>query len=162
MKKALVVMLAALLVAGAVGLVGCGKTSVKVDTKKGELEVETDKGGVKVETGVPSEAELGVPIYPGAEGVKNAAGSVTEGDKTYSAAQFLTEDAVSKVLDWYKNELKGEPGFIDMSTAEGGILSFQAGSEIKTVTIGPGQVDQKGKTVIIVSSGTGTMPQLNQ
>ena len=162
MKKALVVMLATLLVAGAAGLVGCGKTSVKVDTKKGELEVETEKGGVKVETGVPSEAELGVPVYPGAEGVKNAAGSVTEGDKTYSAAQFVTEDPVSKVLDWYRNELKGEPGFIDMSTVEGGVLSFQAGSEVKTVIIGPGQVDQKGKTVINVTSGTGTMPQLNQ
>ena len=144
MKKALVVLLAALLVAGAVGLVGCGKTAVKV------------------ETGVPSEAELGVPVYPGAEGVKNAAASVTESDKTYSAAQFVTDDPVSKVLDWYKNELKGEPGFIDMSTAEGGILSFQAGTEIKTVTIGPGQVDQKGKTVVVVSSGTGTMPQLTQ
>ena len=162
MKKALVVMLATLLVAGAAGLVGCGKTSVKVDTKKGELEVETEKGGVKVETGVPSEAELGVPVYPGAEGVKNAAASVTESDKTYSAAQFVTEDPVSKVLDWYKNELKGEPGFIDMSTVEGGVLSFQAGSEIKSVIIGPGQGDQKGKTVIAITSGTGTIPQLPQ
>lgn len=162
MKKALVVMLATLLVTGAMGLAGCGKTSVRVDTKKGDLEVKTENGGVKVETGVPSEADLGVPLYPDAKGVKNAAGSVTEGDKTYSAAQFVTEDPVSKVLDWYKNELKGEPGFLDMSTAEGGILSFQAGSEIKTVTIGPGQVDQSGKTVVIISSGTGTMPQLDK
>jgi len=162
MKKAFMILLASLLLLGAIGLVGCGGAKVKVDTEEGSVDVQTSEGSVKLNTKTPTEAELGVPIYPNAKAVENASGSVTEGDKTYTAVQLVTDDPVATVLEWYKGKLSGKPGYIDMSTPEGGILSFQADNEIKSVIIGPGQVDQKGKTTIAITSGTGTMPQFTQ
>ncbi len=161
MKRHVFTALAALLALCALFVAGCGsKTGVSLTTKNGKVEVETDKGKVEVEKKAPTEAELGVPIYPGAEPVENASGSVTEGDKTYSANQLVTVAPVSDVLAWYRGKLSGKPSFMDMTGPEGGLMTFQDGAEVKMVTIGPGAVDQRGKTVIVIASGTGTVPQL--
>jgi hypothetical protein len=155
MKKALLVLMAALMVMAITGLVGCGGTSVKVDTGTGKVEVSSPKGSLKIETKTPTEAELGVPIYPGAKAIQEGSISTTEGQSSYSAlAPFVTDDSVSKVVAWYKEKLQGKAGFTDMSTPEGGLFSFQSGNETKIVTIGPGTVELKGKTAIAIMTGS--------
>lgn len=161
MKRRLFVALVALLALGALCLAGCGsKAKVSLDGKDGKVEVETEKGDVEIETKAPTEAELGAPIYPGAKAVENASGTVTQGDTSYSASEFVTDDSVSDVLAWYRDELSGKPGFMDMSAPEGGLLAFQDGDEFKMVTISTGVMSQEGKTVIVIGSGTGIAPQL--
>jgi hypothetical protein len=164
MRKAFLVLTVALLVIGAAGLAGCGcgGTGVNVNKDNGSININSEKGSVSLNNKTPTEAELGVPIYPNAKAVENASASYTEGQTTYTAAQFVTGDPVATVITWYKGKLSGKPGFIDMSTAEGGILSFQDGNVIRSVTVGPGSVEQQGKTVIAIMSGTGTMPQFSQ
>ena len=145
-------------------LAGCGGTKVKVDTKNGKLEVSSPKGSLKIENKTPTEAELGVPIYPNAKAVEEGSLSTTEGQSTYSAlAPFVTDDSVATVVAWYKEKLSGKPGLRDMTTSEGGMFAFQSGNEIKMVRIGLGPSGQyKGKTTIAIMSGTGSIPLQSQ
>lgn len=164
MKKALLMLLAGFMVVAIVWLAGCGGTKVKVDTKNGKLEVSSPKGSLKIKNKTPTEAELGVPIYPNAKAVEEGSLSTTEGQSTYSAvAPFVTDDSVATVVAWYKEKLSGKPGLRDMTTSEGGMFAFQSGNEIKMVSIGLGRSGQdKGKTTIAIMSGTGTIPLQSQ
>jgi hypothetical protein len=161
MKKALLVLVAGFVVAAITGLVGCGGTSVKVDTGQGKVEISSPQGSVKLQSNAPTEAQLGVPIYPSAKFMENSAGSYTQGQQTVAAAGFTTDDSIDKVVAWYKSKLSGKPQFTDLSTPEGGMLSFQSGSEIKSVLIAP-STEVKGKTGIVITSGTGNMQQQTQ
>jgi hypothetical protein len=160
MKRALLLLLSGFLVLTTMWLVGCGGGKAKVETEKGDVEVSSPKGSIKIESKVPTEAELGVPIYPNAEAVRGGSITTTEGEETYSAAvPLVTDDSVEKVIAWYRDELAGKPGLQDLTTPEGGMFAFQSGDEIKMISIGPGtSAENKGKTTINVMSGTGTMP----
>lgn len=158
MKKALLVLAAVLMLVAAAGLVGCGGTSVKLDTGQGKVEISSPQGSVNLQNKAPTEAQLGVPIYPNAKFVDNSSGSMTQGQETISAAAFTSDDSIDKVVSWYKSKLSGKPQFTDLSTPEGGMLSFQSGSEIKSVLIAP-STESKGKTGIVITSGTGNMQQ---
>jgi hypothetical protein len=171
MKKFIGLMLVAVLVVGLAALVGCGGT--KTTTKTGEVEVETDKGTTKV-SGEVTEKDIGVPVYPGAKMDEDAAGTIKsenkEGESVFSAAVLWTDDPVSEVIAWYRDELKDKPNFMDLTAGipttgteeETAVLSYQEGDTYKMVTIGKGTVDHPGKTEITVSSGSGpgipTMP----
>ena len=157
MKKFIGVMLVALLVLGLAALVGCGGKKTTTTTKEGETTV----------SGEISEKDLGVPIYPGAKMDKNAAGTVKskneKGEEVWSAAVLWTDDPVSEVIDWYRDKLKGKPGFTDLTAGvpspgtseETGLFAFQEGDTFKMVTIGKGTVDHPGKTEIAIASGSG-------
>lgn len=164
MKKALAVLMILILALGAATLVGCGeeKKEVKVETEEGDVKIDTEKGDVEVSTETPDEEEMDIPVYPGADAVENAAGSVTEGGSTFAAREYITDDSVAEVLAWYRGELSGEESFLDMSTAQGGLLSYQSDDLIKTVTVAPGTGEQAGKTLIVLSTATGEMPNLMQ
>jgi hypothetical protein len=165
MKKALATLMILILALGAIALVGCGgeKEETKVvETGEEEVKVETEKGDIEINKDTPSEEEMDIPVYPDAEAVENAAGSVTEGGSTFAARQYITDDSVDKVLAWYRDELSGEEGFTDMSTAQGGLMSYQSEDLIKTVTVAPGTGEQAGRTLIVLSTATGEMPKLIQ
>ncbi len=173
MRKLAILLLAGMLVAGTVAVVGCGGTrteeitldeeDVKVTEENGEVKVETDEGEASVSTKVPTEDEIGIPIYPGAQMYEDSAGSVTttdeKGKTTYTAAVLYTDDPVAKVVEWYKDKLTGKPGFVDMSTTQAGedvgLFMFQSGETLKTVTIAEDTDIHPGKTAIAVASVSG-------
>ncbi len=155
MKKAIVAILAVFLVLGAAALVGCGSKNVSVKTDNGSLDIKTNKGSVELNTKTPTEAQLGIPIYPGAKATANSSASYSQGGQSTSVAQFVTTDSVEKVVAWYKGQLSGKPEYRDMTTAQGGLITFQSGSDIKMVTIGPGVVENKGKTLVVLGTGAG-------
>lgn len=159
MRRAFVAAIAALLVAGVIGLVGCGTKTVKIgDTKvtekNGETRVETKEGETTVTTKNPTEEEIGIPIYPGAKMDENSSisGKNEKGEATFSAAVLWTDDDVNKVTAWYKDKLSAKPNFNQVSTAEQGkpatVFMFQSDDNYKMVTVGTGDVDHPGKTVI--------------
>lgn len=163
MKRALVITLAIALAVGVTALAGCG-AEVKVNTDNGEVEVNTDKGSLSIDTRTPTEAELGVPVYPGAtsEGQIN----LSEGGGTQSAAVLWSDDDVNKVIAWYKDELAGKPELNEINMSEGGqqavMITWRDGSAIKMVTIGVDQYDKKGKTKIGIGGGTAAVVRTGQ
>ena len=171
MKKFIGVMLVAMLVVGLAALGGCGGKKTTTVTKTGEIE--TNDGTTTV-TGTITEKEIGIPIYPGAKMDENAAGTVKskneKGEEVWSAAVLWTDDPVSEVVAWYRDKLKGKPGFTDltqglsMSATEQqmGMFAFQEGDAFKMVTVAEGTVDHPGKTEIAITSGSGPgVPPIN-
>jgi hypothetical protein len=171
MKKFIGVMLVAMFVVGLAALGGCGGKKTTTVTKTGEIE--TNKGTTTV-TATVTEKEIGVPIYPGAKMDKNAAGTVKskneKGVEVWSAAVLWTDDPVSEVIAWYRNELKDKPGFTDLTQGltmsateqQSGLFAFQEGDAFKMVAIGAGNVDHPGKTEIAITSGSGPgVPPIN-
>lgn len=164
MKKFIGVMLVAMLVVGLAALVGCGSKKTTTVTKTGEIE--TNEGTTTV-TGTITEKEIGIPIYPGAKMDKNAAGTVKskneKGEEVWSAAVLWTDDPVSEVVAWYRDKLKGKPGFTDLTQGlsvsateqQMGMFAFQEGDAFKMVTVAEGTVDHPGKTEIAITSGSG-------
>lgn len=103
---------------------GCGnKTTVK--TPQGSADIEEGGGGGKItlnEGGesatleqsqtAPTEAELGAPIYPGAEYDAENSGFVDYSNQGASSAsgtaRFLTSDSYNSVVEWYRGKLGDE------------------------------------------------------
>ncbi|OFW56985.1 MAG: hypothetical protein A2V52_01750 [Actinobacteria bacterium RBG_19FT_COMBO_54_7] len=124
MKKVLPAVLLFALVLSLVVSAGCGdKTTVKtpdgsatVEEQDGDVTINYDEGGgsgsVTASTEAPTEAELGAPIYPGAEYDESGSGTLSyngqDGSGTTAAGTFLTNDSLGKVVDWYTAEL-GQP-----------------------------------------------------
>jgi hypothetical protein len=158
MKKVLVFALMAALLACVIGLVGCGGESVTVKTDEGEVtvgekdggvSVETEEGETKLSTRMPTEDELGVPIYPDARMDENAQLAF----KDTKVAVMWTEDVPDKVIAWYKDKLSGKPGYQELiNTPTEAMLVTQAGDVIKMVTIGKNTVDHPGTTSIGIAS----------
>jgi hypothetical protein len=161
MKKIIGLILVALLALGLVALVGCG--GKKTTTKTGEFK--TDEGTTTVTT--VTEEDIGVPVYPGAKMDENASGTVKskneKGEEVWSAAVLWTDDPVSEVVAWYRDKLKGKPGFTDLAQGlstsatgqEMGLFAFQEGDDFKMVTISEGTVDHPGETQIGIAAGSG-------
>jgi hypothetical protein len=167
MRKFTVMLLVALLVGGLaiVGLAGCGTTAVKVgnsevQTKNGQTTIKTPTGETTVSSRIPTEAELGVPVYPNAKMDENASMAITnsKGQKEYTVAKLWTDDSTDTVIAWYKGQLSGRPEYKEMPLTEGGvnemIFAWKEGDKYKMVTVGPGKVDHPGKTIIAVGAGT--------
>lgn len=79
---------------------------VKVDTEKGTYEA-TDENGktTKVETQGGSEAELGLPFYPGSAETTWASSDVSAEARVVMSMR-TTSDNPQKVLEFYKPKLK--------------------------------------------------------
>lgn len=161
MKRAVVLLLVALVLVSTACLVGCGED--KAIIKRTDGEVDTGENGVS--TTEVSEGDLGVPIYPGAEMIEGASGTVTttseQGEATWSGAELITDDSFPEVVAWYKEQLSGKNGFADTSMVsedtEIGMFTFQEGDSVKTVIINHGGDDLEGKTVVEINSGSGPM-----
>jgi hypothetical protein len=106
-----------------VAAVGCGnKTTIQtpqgsaqVEDQGGNSNITINQGGESATLGqsqnAPTEAELGAPIYPGAEYDAENSGYVNYSNQQGSAitgtAQFLTGDSFSDVVSWYSGKLGG-------------------------------------------------------
>jgi len=79
--------------------------NVVVDESAGKVTIKTEKGSLVVgQTPKITEAQLGIPIYPGAES--------TEGGVSFESEQgsmqtfvFKTKDSISQVTEFYKSRL---------------------------------------------------------
>jgi len=122
---------------------------VDVDERGGKVTIRTPKGSVTVgEVKKVSEAELGVPIYPGASQLEG--GVSFEGDKggmhTYV---FKTSDTVAQVTDFYKQRIGDQADKLVVSE-DGSLLTLKdhGGSDYM---IALGTDDSDEKTVITIT-----------
>lgn len=95
-----------------------------------------------------SDADLGVPAYPGATREKGGM-NMDSGGASMVMAHFSTSDSMSQVVDFYKGKL-GDSA-VAVSTGEGTVLN-SGGSDTDRimVTIAPGSGDDAGKTTIVI------------
>ncbi len=166
MKRFLLLVLALGLVISVVALAGCGKKETTIKTPEGEVTVKEGEGGeltirgeegettYKMSEEAPSEEELGVPIYPGAEYVVGSGGSVkstSEGEEvTTASGQFTTGDDIEEVISWYRDRL-GAPMIENASPRE---VSWMKSGEDYFVTVSVNE--EEGKTTISIARFSGT------
>ena len=100
--------------------------SVNVDSKKGEVSIATPGGKIKVgATQAPvSEAELGLPIYPGATQQQEASVEVTSEKGSMHTYVFKTSDAPQKVMAFYREKL-GTTAASYVESPDGGVITSE-------------------------------------
>ena len=109
-------------------------------------------------TQVLTEADLGVPGYPGAEQGKSVRMTIV--GKDMLTASFLTSDAEDRVIAFYQNSLG--PGARVTTTSRGETLQLQKGAdETVIVTITETASVANGKTQIVIMHATKAAAQSN-
>ncbi len=114
-----------------------GKVTVKQDRLGGKeqtVNVETKEGKATVTTGerkTITEAELGVPVYPGA--VVEVTGTYQSGkaggDESVEQHILYTTDSFDKVVSFYKAKLKNIKSEQNMSSGDTKLAIFAVGEE---------------------------------
>ena len=136
-----------------------GATSTMTTNAAGTTIQGTDDKGNKVNeamgAGAVSEADLGVPFYPGSEESKDAGMTVvSQGPNGKTAmSSRLSKDAPSKVIDFYKDKIPGGKT-ASMTLGEGSMSSISGklanGAQISVTATNDGKKD----TVVMVSATT--------
>jgi hypothetical protein len=75
-----------------------------------QVEVDTAAGSLKVQKGEPTEAELRLPIYPGARRVKGDGAMISieipaAASLQVVAAEYQSDDALERVASFYRGRL---------------------------------------------------------
>jgi hypothetical protein len=109
----------------------------------------TVPGGGTISAGdtVASDADLGVPAYPGALREKGGV-DIDSGSASMVMAHFSTNDSISQVTDFYKSKM-GETT-VAVTSGDGTVLTSGSDSDKVMVTIGPGNGDDAGKTTVVI------------
>ena len=148
MKRLALLMLVCAIAVVSIALCGCGN----------KITTETDKGTQTSEESeeLPTEEELGVPLYPGAKVYPESSGKITtttQGDtKEFIGVNLVTNDAYPEVVAWYREKLSGMPGFVDMTASSGSentLFSVGSGQDGRIVGI---DKDASGNTKISIAS----------
>jgi hypothetical protein len=127
---------------------GKGEGKVTVEGKKGEqMTMETKKNPTV------TEAELGVPIYPGAEQGESGSWSMSgkEGSGASSVYQFKTKDPYDKVFAFYKDKVKNPTQTME-TTSEGkktGLIQVASEGDKQLISVTVHEED--GETTIMVT-----------
>jgi hypothetical protein len=102
---------------------------------------------------VPSEEELGAPIYPGAEYVPGTGiplkKSSAEGEVSIITAEYSTSVTAQKVVNWYTGKL-GKPSLIDESTGETAWIYKNDAGDVIDVTV----KSKEGAVIITIAKMT--------
>jgi len=110
LKKILAGALTIGLLAAVLQVTGCGAKTTP--GKSGDQAQGAEEGNYTVSEQAPTEEQLGVPIYPGAQLVPGSGGVTTsggsEGDVTNVGAIYETDDGLDEVVAWYTGKL-GQP-----------------------------------------------------
>jgi hypothetical protein len=130
----------------------------KVNLSEGAMKVSTtdaagkttqmELGGAKI-----TEAELGVPFYPGAKTNEGAGMRVATGDGVSLQMALQSDDAPDKVAAFYREKLKSMSEgkqFTDMSSNEGASLSLMDDKAKATLQVHVGKAE-KGSDITILS-----------
>jgi hypothetical protein len=124
-----------------------GQSIIKIETKDGTVVVTRQQGGTV------TEAQLGVPVYPGAT-VKGS--SKMEGTATGNIGAIemypLTPDSLEKVTAFYKSNLKNVQNSVVQESGDQGMAMFYIGNDgAISVNIAS---DKNKETVIQVAKKT--------
>ncbi len=158
------------MVGGSLLVAGCGRDEKKVVvegkdgkatiTAKGAgdtqvVQMETKEGKVTVTSGnqTVTEAELGVPLYPGAKVVSSGRmDSSKEGtEKSYAQYHLGTKDDFDKVYTFYKTNLKNVEQTLNQSAGDQKMAMFTVGNKEKgTINVNIIRDEKKGETLIQV------------
>ena len=166
MKKAIIIvavlMVAALLASGCTRtkktLVTPGGEEVTVRTEKsvqgdkGTIEVETKEGKSTITTEAKktiTEAELGVPVYPGST-VK--ASSEYEGGKgSFAQHMLVTTDSFEDVQKFYKSRLKNVQTSYSATHEGQKMVTFVLGGDKGATTVSITADEEEKETIIAVT-----------
>ena len=156
--SALKIILIVVLVLVAIGVVGTGvigymgwrvAKSVHVDQDGKNVSITSPMGGnVQIGDSTATDADLGVPAYPGAKREQGGM-NLNSGSASMVMAHFSTSDSQTQVTDYYKGKM-GDAATV-VSSGEGTVIT--AGSkdtDSTVVTVAPGSGDDAGKTTILV------------
>jgi hypothetical protein len=168
-------------IASALALAACGKAPEKVVEKSIEsamskdgtqAQVNLSEGSMKVTTtdaagkttqleigkAQVSEADLGVPFYPGSRPGEGASNRVAAGDSVTVQTSMRTDDAPDKVAAFYRDKLKtmaeGKQ-LMDMSSGEGAMLSLVDDKTKSAIQVHIGKAE-KGSDIMISSTRGGS------
>lgn len=129
--------------------------------KDGQPKVELNvpgAGRISVNSGI-DEAQLGVPIYPGATPDKDGSGTVSVSNPGQSgwfgAAVFTTDDSVDEVRDFYRDKLGDKASTVDSVASEGKrqvVFTLETDKGFRMVSIG----EEDGKTKFVITSAGNT------
>jgi len=174
----------ALTAAAAFALCGCGKVQEKASEKMAEKAIESSlskdgtqakvnlsEGGFKVSTtdasgkstqmemgnAKVSEAELGLPFYPGAAATEGSSMRIVSGNSTSLQLGMHSDDTHDKVAAFYRDKLKAMSEgkqFMDMSQNEGSSLSL-IDDKAKSVLQIHVTKAEKGSDIAIVATREG-------
>src|SRR5436305_1387607 len=98
-------LLAILAIAGVVGFgIFIAKQAKIHQTEGGATKIETPFGNIEADDPAKTAEKMGIEVYPGAESVKNAGGSVSFGAFSAGSAMFQTTDSVDQVAAFYKDQ----------------------------------------------------------
>ncbi len=123
--------------------------SVNVNANGNGMSMSIPGGGtISAGDAIVNDADLGVPMYPGA--VRERGGvNMDSGSASMVMAHFTTGDSMSQVVDFYKGKM-GDSA-VAVSTGTGTVLnSGGQDTDRIMVTVGPGNGDDAGKTTIVV------------
>jgi outer membrane murein-binding lipoprotein Lpp len=147
------------LLAGGVVMYGVYKVAhVATTDSKGNTTIAALGANISAGKDVSvSAADLGVPIYPGAQSGQGGM-HMTLPTMSMVSAVYTTSDPMSSVVAFYKGKLGENES--DMETSQGSVMSSGKegpnGKSGTVITIGPGSGDSSGKTRISIVRTTST------
>ena len=105
---------------------GSGQGTVKVETKDGKTVVVTGQQG-----GTVTEAQLGVPVYPGAtvKGSSKMEGAAADGKGGMEIYTLMTPDSLEQVTAFYKSNLKNVKNTLVQGSGDQGMAMFSIGDD---------------------------------
>jgi hypothetical protein len=169
-------------VAVALALAACGKVEEKAAEKMIESSLSKDgtqakanlsEGGMKVTTtdaagkttnlemgsAQVSEAEIGVPFYPGTQPKEGGSMRIVSGEARSLQVGLHSEDAPDKVAAFYRDKLKALSDgkqMIDMSSGDGAMLSVVDDKTKSAIQVHIGKADPKGSDIMIMATRGGS------
>lgn len=140
-----------------------GGQKAKVDLSGSTATVSvTDASGrssqMQIGGATVTEADLGVPLYPGATATENGSTKVNSPDGTMAMVQLESRDPADRVAAFYREQLKSRAQgktFADMAGGDGAttlILADEAGKQGIQIQVSK----TEGGSAIVISSTRGT------
>jgi hypothetical protein len=106
-----------------------------------------------------SEAELGVPFYPGTKPKEGGSMRMVSGAQHHLQVALHSEDTPDKVLAFYRDKLKAMSDgkqMMDMSAGEGAMLTVIDDKTKSAIQVHVGKGDPKGSDISIISTRGGS------
>lgn len=125
-------------------------------TKNGTV-FSTPNGTITTTT--PTEAQVGVPVYPGAKSEGGISLNSPDQTQGIAAVTLYSNDPPEKVVAWYRQQLSGKPEYSELLGASNQLMAtFRPDSTTtKMVTVGPNTSgDGKGLTKIAITTSKDT------
>ena len=126
--------------------IGGEKNTVEVKTKEGKATFTAEKGAEI------TEAELGVPVYPGAESVSSGKFEGQGGQaQNVEHHSLSTKDDFTKVVAFYKSKLKNPQNSYVQEAGKDKMAMFNIEQGKTSIVVHVVYTEKEGKTIINVT-----------